>query len=57
MGLRKTPDYHVYSISERSGAADWWTQVGVGWTNKDDSINIVVDEPPPGPLRLNIREP
>ena len=57
MGLRKTPDYHVYSISERSGTADRWTQVGVGWTNKDDSINIVVDEPPPGPLRLNIREP
>lgn len=34
----------VYTISERGeGQKDRWTKVGIGFVNRDNSINVVLD--------------
>jgi hypothetical protein len=48
--------YKVLCPLERNGHT-WWTAVGVGFTNKDDSINLHLDlVPTSGPFKLQIRE-
>jgi hypothetical protein len=52
----------VYTISERvSGedeAKDRWTRVGIGFVNRDDSINVVLDAVPVnGRLHIRNRRP
>lgn len=40
----------VYSISERESASkegkDRWTKIGIGFVNRDNSINVVLDALP-----------
>ena len=46
----------VYTISERGeGQKDRWTKVGIGFVNRDNSINVVLDAFPTNG-RLQIRE-
>ena len=47
----------VYTISERAGAEEKsrWTRVGIGFVNRDNSINIVLDAIPTNG-RLQVRD-
>ncbi|MBI2345522.1 MAG: hypothetical protein HYV03_01235 [Deltaproteobacteria bacterium] len=45
----------VYQIIEREGAEALWKQVGIGFLNKDDSINVRLDSFPLDG-RLQIRD-
>ena len=51
----------VYTISERSeglDAKDRWCRVGIGFVNRDDSINVVLDAVPVnGRLHIRSRKP
>lgn len=48
----------VYTVSERApgneNAQDRWTLIGIGFVNRDDSINVVLDAVPVNG-RLHIR--
>lgn len=45
----------VYHIVEREGTKPIWTRVGIGFVNKDDSINIRLDSLPIDG-RLHVRD-
>ena len=49
----------VYTISEREGGQEAgrerWTRIGIGFVNRDNSINVVLDAIPLSG-RLHIRE-
>ena len=49
----------VFAVTEREagaeGAKKWWTKVGIGFVNRDDSINVVLDALPLNG-RLQIRD-
>lgn len=49
----------VYAISEREAASppgkDRWTRIGIGFVNRDSSINVVLDALPLNG-RLQIRD-
>ncbi len=49
----------VYTISERGAgedeAKDRWTRVGIGFVNRDNSINVILDATPVNG-RLHIRD-
>ncbi|MDO8644611.1 MAG: hypothetical protein Q7S00_06585 [bacterium] len=47
----------VYTISERTGAEEKsrWTRIGVGFVNRDSSINVVLDAIPTNG-RMQIRD-
>ncbi len=53
----------VFTISEReSGTADGgkerWTKIGIGFVNRDDSLNIILDaNPVNGRLHIRDRRP
>ena len=49
------PRKNVYSIIERENDHNIWVKVGVGWINRDGSINIRLDALPLGD-RLQIRD-
>ncbi len=45
----------VFAVSEREGdVKDRWTRVGIGFVNRDDSINVILDAFPTNG-RLHIR--
>jgi hypothetical protein len=52
----------VLAINERPDREDEtktytrWTKIGVGFTNRDGSINLILDALPLGTNRLQIRE-
>ncbi len=47
----------VYAIPEkREGEKSFWTKIGVAFTNRDGSINLLLDALPLGTNRLQIRE-
>ena len=47
----------VWAIPEsRDGERTFWTRIGVAFTNRDGSINILLDALPLGTNRLQIRE-
>ena len=46
----------VYSITEREGEdKDRWTRIGIGFVNRDNSINVVLDAIPVNG-RIHIRD-
>lgn len=46
----------VYTITEREGEEKkYWTKIGIGFVNRDNSINVVLDAVPTNG-RLHIRE-
>lgn len=46
----------VFAISEREGDnKDRWTRVGIGFVNRDNSINVILDSLPLNG-RLHIRD-
>lgn len=52
----------VYTIAERESPSgetkDRWTRVGIGFVNRDDSINVVLDAIPlNGRLQIRDRKP
>lgn len=49
----------VYAISEQPErqARDRWTKIGIGFVNRDDSINVVLDALPiNGRMHIRLRE-
>jgi hypothetical protein len=47
----------VYAINEKEGERTaWWQRIGAAYTNRDGSINIVLDALPLGTNRLQVRE-
>ena len=48
----------VYTVSDREGdQKNRWTRIGVGFVNRDDSINVVLDAyPVNGRLHIRNRE-
>lgn len=46
----------VYHITEREGKKAIWTRIGIAFTNKDNSINVILNSIPLDG-RLQIREP
>ncbi len=47
----------VYAIPEkREGEKSFWPKIGVAFTNRDGSINLLLDALPLGTNRLQIRE-
>ena len=51
----------VYSITEKENAPNdkgYWTKIGIGFVNRDNSINIVLDAlPVNGRLHIRDRQP
>jgi len=53
-----TPEtvFDAFQISEREGSKAWFTKVGVGYINKDHSINVYLDAfPKDGKVHLRDR--
>ncbi len=47
----------VWAIPEsRDGEKTFWVRIGVAFTNRDGSINVILDALPLGTSRLQIRE-
>ncbi len=47
----------VWAIPEsRDGEKSFWVKIGVAFTNRDGSINLILDARPLGTNRLQIRE-
>jgi O-succinylbenzoate synthase len=47
----------VYAVLERKeGQKPFWLKVGAAFTNRDDSLTVVLDAFPTGTNRLQIRE-
>ena len=47
----------VWAIPEsRDGEKSFWVKIGVAFTNRDGSINLILDALPLGTNRLQIRE-
>ncbi len=47
----------VWAIPEsRDGEKTFWVKIGVAFTNRDGSINLILDALPLGTNRLQIRE-
>ncbi len=47
----------VYAIPEkRDGEKSFWPKIGIAFTNRDGSINILLDALPLGTNRLQVRE-
>ena len=48
----------VWAIPEsRDGEKSFWVRIGVAFTNRDGSVNVILDALPIGTNRLQIREP
>jgi hypothetical protein len=47
----------VYVIAERGRGPNHWIRVGSAFTNRDGSMNLLLDALPFGTNRLQIREP
>lgn len=48
----------VWAIPEsRDGEKTFWVRIGVAFTNRDGSLNVILDALPLGTNRLQIREP
>jgi hypothetical protein len=48
----------VWAIPEsRDGEKAFWVKIGVAFTNRDGSVNVILDALPIGTNRLQIREP
>ncbi len=48
----------VWAIPEsRDGEKAFWVRIGVAFTNRDGSVNVILDALPIGTNRLQIREP
>jgi hypothetical protein len=43
---KKSPDYHAFAIRSVSGQGPKYTRIGVGFTNKNDSITVMYDAIP-----------
>ncbi|MBI2499915.1 MAG: hypothetical protein HYW02_00235 [Deltaproteobacteria bacterium] len=48
----------VYTVSDREGdQKSRWTKIGIGFVNRDDSINVILDAyPVNGKLQIRTRE-
>jgi hypothetical protein len=47
----------VWAIPEsRDGEKTFWVKIGVAFTNRDGSVNVILDALPIGTNRLQIRE-
>jgi hypothetical protein len=47
------------AIPKYDGNGEWWMKIGIGFTNRDESINLILDAVPTHMtkgLRLQIRE-
>jgi hypothetical protein len=48
----------VYHITEQNNGESKWTRIGIGFVNKDDSLNIILDALPiDGRLHIRKRKP
>jgi len=48
----------VYTVVERGPGKSWWTKVGIGFVNRDGSINLRLDAiPTNGTLQVRDYEP
>ncbi len=45
----------VYTIVEREGAKSRWIRIGIAFTNRDGSLNLILDAVPVNG-RLHVRE-
>jgi len=41
---KKFPTHELFIVAEAEGAPNEWKRVGVGFTNKDDSLSLIVDD-------------
>ncbi len=53
---RSTTMKEVYNIIERDNAKPVWTRVGIGFVNRDNSINIILESLPLNG-KLHVRDP
>ena len=44
MDPRKAPSHELFLVVDVEGAPNEWKRVGVGFTNKDDSLSLIVDD-------------
>lgn len=48
----------VYAVPEtKDGEKAYWTRIGSAFTNRDGSINLLLDALPLGTNKLQVREP
>ena len=46
----------VFTVAEREGEEKkWWTKIGIGFVNRDNSMNVILDAYPTNG-RLHIRD-
>ncbi|MBI4239327.1 MAG: hypothetical protein HY696_13040 [Deltaproteobacteria bacterium] len=54
----RQPSKEVYCITERDNMKPLWTRIGVGFVNRDDSINLLLDLlPVSGRLQIRNAQP
>lgn len=41
---KKFPTHELFNVVEMEGAPNEWKRVGVGFTNKDESLSLIVDD-------------
>ena len=41
---KKAPTHELFLVVDVEGAPNEWKRVGVGFTNKDDSLSLIVDD-------------
>lgn len=41
---KKHPTHELFTVLEVEGAPNEWKRVGVGFTNRDDSLSLIVDD-------------
>ncbi len=57
MTEKKKPAYHAYAVIRyRKDDKAYWNRIGVGWDNKDGSINVQLNALPIDG-RINLRVP
>lgn len=57
--MNQRPSHNVFHIRDRGpNQKGWWTQVGSAWTNKDGSLNVILDTLPiDGKLHIRVPNP
>ena len=55
---KRQPDYVAYAVEDREGEErGFWTRIGVGFVNKDESITVKASAWPAGANKLVLQKP
>lgn len=53
---KKLPKYNLFNIESNDQEKSIWNKVGVGFENKDKSINLIINQDLKQNMKLQLRE-